>query len=84
MSSRSNFSRKVNRPLHFLLAFNDSIVTQAHCQKDLETIVDYGIILNDHLEKVSAKVKRKIIDLILNYWNTKFHLESRKFKIIVK
>lgn len=35
MNPRGNFGRKVNRPLHSLLAFNDPVVTKAHFQKDL-------------------------------------------------
>ena len=49
MNPRSNFGRKVDRPLHSLLAFNDPVVTEAHFQKDLGLIAGYGIILNDRL-----------------------------------
>ena len=49
------FSRKVNRTLHFPLAFNNSNVTQTYRQMYLRMMGYYRFYLNSHLENLFGK-----------------------------
>ena len=49
------FNLKSNRPSHPLLVFNNSNVTQTHCQKHLGIIIDYRLTCSNRFKKILQK-----------------------------
>ena len=52
------FSRKLNKPVHPNLTFNNSQVSQTESQKHLGLILDNKLNFNEHLKDVSDKISK--------------------------
>ena len=54
------FSRKLNKPVHPYLAFNNTQISQTEFQKHLGLILDNKQILNEHLKGILDKTSKTI------------------------
>ena len=54
------FSRKLKRPTHPLLVFNNDNVSQTFSQKRLGVILDFKLTFEEHLNNVLAKVNKAV------------------------
>ena len=54
------FSRKLNKPVHPNLTFNNSQVSQTESQKHLGLILDNKLNFNEHLKSVLDKISKTI------------------------
>ena len=54
------FSRKLNKPAHSNLTFNNSYVNQTESQKSLGLILDGKLSFNEHLKGVLDKISKTI------------------------
>ena len=52
------FSRKLNKPVHPYLTFNNSQVSQSECQEHLGLILDNKLNFNEHLKGVLDKISK--------------------------